>query len=192
MDLEELKKSWKKTDTEIDKIIKVNKDLTDICRNNNIGLRNKVLSKYKVLCILCIVMTFISPLLQPFRNLHPAIVVTLTIYFIVLGILNYDLYKCLKKIDYKSMSLKDMLIATTESIIKRSRYQVIAYCMMIPLIVTLLWYFYTINFGMFCGGIFGAIVGLIIGLSTDIKIKRQIRDLKKNLEQELEEEEEED
>ena len=188
MDLEELKKSWEKTDTEIDKIIKVNKDLTDICRNNNIGLRNKVLSKYKVLCIVSIVMTFICPLLQPFRNLHPAIVVTLTIYFIVLGILNYDIYKNLKRIDYKSMSVKDMLIATTKSIIKRSRYQVIAYCMMVPLMVTLLWYFYTINLGMFYGGIFGAIVGLIIGLSTDIKIKRQIRALKKNLEQELEEE----
>lgn len=188
MDLEELKKSWKKTDAKIDKIIKVNKDLTDICRNNNIGLRDKVISKYKVLCIVSIAMTFICPLLPPFRNLHPAIVVTLTIYFIVLGILNYDLYKCLKKIDYKSMSLKDMLIATTKSIIKRSRYQVIAYCMMVPLMVTLLWYFYTINLGMFYGGIFGAIVGLIIGLSTDIKIKRQIRDLKKNLEQELEEE----
>lgn len=189
MDLEELKKSWKKTDTEIDKIIYVNKDLTDICRNNNMGLRDKVLSKYKVLCILSIVMTFICPLLQPFRNLHPAIVVTLTIYFIVLGILNYKIYKHLKRIDYKSMSVKDMLIATTQSIIKRSRYQVIACCMMIPLIVTLLWYFYTTNLGMFYGGIFGAIVGLIIGLSTDIKIKRQIRDLKKNLEQELEEEE---
>lgn len=188
MDLKELKKSWKKTDTEIDKIIKVNKDLTDICRNNNIGLRDKVISKYKVLCIVSIVMTFICPLLQPFRNLHPAIVVTLTIYFIVLGILNYDIYKNLKRIDYKSMSVKDMLIATTKSIIKRSRYQVIAYCMMVPLMVTLLWYFYTINLGMFYGGIFGAIVGLIIGLSTDIKIKRQIRALKKNLEQELEEE----
>lgn len=188
MDLEELKKSWKKTDTKIDKIIKVNKDLTDICRNNNIGLRDKVISKYKVLCIVSIVMTFICPLLQPFRNLHPAIVVTLTIYFIVLGILNYDIYKNLKRIDYKSMSVKDMLIATTKSIIKRSRYQVIAYCMMVPLMVTLLWYFYTINLGMFYGGIFGAIVGLIIGLSTDIKIKRQIRALKKNLEQELEEE----
>lgn len=188
MDLEELKKSWKKTDTEIDKIIKVNKDLTDICRNNNIGLRDKVISKYKVLCIVSIVMTFICPLLQPFRNLHPAIVVTLTIYFIVLGILNYDIYKNLKRIDYKSMSVKDMLIATTKSIIKRSRYQVIAYCMMVPLMVTLLWYFYTINLGMFYGGIFGAIVGLIIGLSTDIKIKRQIRALKKNLEQELKEE----
>lgn len=188
MDLEELKKSWEKTDTKIDKIIKVNKDLTDICRNNNIGLRDKVISKYKVLCIVSIVMTFICPLLQPFRNLHPAIVVTLTIYFIVLGILNYDIYKNLKRIDYKSMSVKDMLIATTKSIIKRSRYQVIAYCMMVPLMVTLLWYFYTINLGMFYGGIFGAIVGLIIGLSTDIKIKRQIRALKKNLEQELEEE----
>ena len=188
MDLEELKKSWKKTDAKIDKIIKVNKDLTDICRNNNIGLRDKVISKYKVLCILSIVMTFICPLLQPFRNLHPAIVVTLTIYFIVLGILNYDIYKNLKRIDYKSMSVKDMLIATTKSIIKRSRYQVIAYCLMVPLMVTLLWYFYTINLVMFYSGIFGAIVGLIIGLSTDIKIKRQIRALKKNLEQELEEE----
>lgn len=192
MDLEELKKSWKKTDAEIDKIINVNKDLTDICRNNNMGLRDKVLSKYKVLCILSIVMTFICPLLQPFRNLHPAIVVTLTIYFIVLGILNYKIYKHLKRIDYKSMSVKDMLIATTQSIIKRSRYQVIAYCMMIPLVITLLWYFYTINLGMFYGSIFGAIIGLIIGLSTDIKIKRQIRALKKNLEQELEEEDEED
>lgn len=192
MDLEELKKSWKKTDAEIDKIINVNKDLTHICRNNNMGLRDKVLSKYKVLCILSIVMTFICPILQPLRNLHPAIVVTLTIYFIVLGILNYDLYKHLKKIDYKSLSVKDMLIATTESIIKRSRYQVIGYCMMIPLVITLLWYFYTINLGMFYCGIFGAIVGLIIGLSTDLKIKRQIRALKKNLEQELEEEDEED
>lgn len=189
MDLEELKKSWKKTDAEIDKILVVNKDLNDICRNNNMGLRDKVLSKYKALCALSIVMTFICPFLIPYRHIHPAIVVTLTIYFIMLGILNYDVHKDLKKIDYKSMNVMDMLIATTKFIIKRSRYQVIAYCMMIPLVITLLWYFYTINIGMFCGGVIGGVIGLIIGLITDIKIKRQIKALKENLENELKDEE---
>ncbi|MGN1172703.1 MAG: hypothetical protein ACI4SO_02830 [Muribaculaceae bacterium] len=185
MNLDELKQSWQSIDSELKRIEKLNDDLSRICQNRNTSLRDELKNKYRALWLLCLLMTVVSVGLIWNEAIMPVMATVLIFYFAILGVLNYIVYKKFKALNYNDMTVKEMLISVTNIHILRSRYKIVGYCMMTPVIIALLWRFYTVEMAMFYGGCVGGVVGLIAGIITDRKIERQIRELKENLEHEL-------
>ncbi len=190
MDLDELKKSWQHIDSELKRIEKLSDDLSNICKSRNVSLRDKLVNRYFWLWMLCAVMTVVSVGLIWHEAILPVMATVLIFYFSILGVLNFVIYKKFKSLDYNYMSVRDMLITVTNTHILRSRFKIVAYCLMIPVLVALLWRFYTIDMSMFYGGCGGGVIGLIAGIITDRKIEREIRELKESLKHELDNEEE--
>lgn len=190
MDLDELKKSWQHIDSELKRIEKLSDDLSNICKSRNVSLRDKLVNRYFWLWMLCAVMTVVSVGLIWHEAILPVMATVLIFYFSILGVLNFVIYKRFKSLDYNYMSVKDMLITVTNTHILRSRFKIVGYCLMIPVLAALLWRFYTIDINMFYGGCGGGVIGLIAGIITDRKIEREIRELKESLKHELDNEEE--
>ncbi len=187
MDFDQLKKSWNNAAEELDKVCKLDKEVSETCKITTMGLKDKLVSKYCFLWILCAVCTVISCFFINHRVILPVMAIVLIFYFLILAILNYKIFAAFRKLNYNDMSVKDMLVSVTNIYIQRGRYQIVGYCMMIPVLIALMWNFYAYDMNMFKGGVIGCIIGFACGFYMDYKIEKEIKELKESLKHELEE-----
>ncbi|MDE7407355.1 MAG: hypothetical protein K2M76_02945, partial [Muribaculaceae bacterium] len=161
IDLDTLRQSWQNMKIEVDRVSEQNRRLTErIFSNQAKSVRDYVMRRYRMLCIIGIVYTPLMPLLFS-HQLHLDLVslILITLFFPISVVINGSvLYKC-SKIHPAEMTVKEMLIAFTNLKIHRSRCRIFGYILVIPILVLLLYHMYWIDSSMFYAGCLGGVIG---------------------------------
>ncbi|MDE7153666.1 MAG: hypothetical protein K2O00_04375 [Muribaculaceae bacterium] len=188
IDLESLRHSWQNMRIEIDRLSEQNRQMTKRIVNNQAkSVKDSLLRKYRMLCIIGIIYIPIMPYLCE-RLLHTDLFVTIimSLFFPCAVVINGLVYFRTRRIDPSAMSMKDMLIAFTNLKILRSRMRITSYILALPVLACLLYYMYGVDESMFIGGCAGGVIGAIIGVRLDLRMSREIRELRRTLAEELE------
>ncbi len=189
IDLDTLRQSWQNLKIEVDRVSEQNRRLTERIFNNQAkSVRDYVMRRYRMLCIIGAVYTPLMPILCD-RQLHFGLIplILISLFFPISVLINGSvLYKC-SKIHPTEMTMKEMLIAFTDLKIHRSRCRIFGYILSLPLLVLLLYHMYWIDSSMFYAGCIGGVIGAILGIRMDLKVSREIREMRRSLAEELEE-----
>lgn len=181
MDLEQLKHNWQGLDS-LDlpesftrpqgKWVGYNRSLSSLLRLKRL---------YRVLIIISFLWVFLFPCIMSRFAIPGPVSVAGSVFFALMGVLMIWIYRGIVNVDLSRMTVVEALSAVCRLQIMRRRHKLIGYAMMTPLLVMLLYYFYTISLPMFYGGLVGAVIGFVIGINNDRLASRWIASMKAEL-----------
>lgn len=187
MDIDELKKQWNAMELRIDRLEKENNRLmTNITNNRIVGLRGRLLARYRMMIILCVVSPAWIFFMDSLCDVSNFVKVCYVLFFVVMVITNGYVYHLIRKVDYIEMTIKDALVAATNVEIARRRMKIIGWILAVPLLAMLFSTFYEIGREeLIYGAWIGLIVGFISGAIYEVNTRRLIRQMRQTLSDEL-------
>ena len=189
MDIDELKKQWQSMELRVEQLEKDNRRLmTRISRDRFAGLRGKLMARYRLMIIVCVISPVWMLLLEDVYGVGRVLNVCYASFFVITALANAYIYYLFHKIDYSIMTVKEALTATTHLEITRYRLRMLGWLMVVPLLVMMFQAFYeTGQDEVINGAWFGLILGAIVGTIFDLKTRRLIRQMRHTLTEELDE-----
>lgn len=189
MDIDELKKQWQSMELRVEQLEKDNRRLmTRISRDRFAGLRGKLMARYRLMIIVCVISPVWMLLLEDVYGVGRVLNVCYASFFVITALANAYIYYLFHKIDYSIMTVKEALTATTHLEITRCRLRMLGWLMVVPLLVMMFQAFYeTGQDEVIYGAWFGLIIGAIVGTIFDRKTRRLIRQMRQTLTEELDE-----
>lgn len=187
MDIDELKRQWQSMELRVEQLEGDNRRLQSrIIGDRFTGLRGKLLTRYRVMIAVCVISPVWLLLIDDIFEVGTLINICYASFFIITAVCNWRVYSLLRKIDYTSMTVKEVLTATTNMEIMRHRMKRLSWVLAIPLLVMLFYTFYaTGNNGLIYGAWVGLALGGIVGTIIDRKTRRIIRSMRQTLANEL-------
>lgn len=166
--------------------------MSRISRDRFVGLRGKLLTRYRVMIVVCAISPMWLLLLENIYGVGRVINVCYASFFVITALANAYIYYLFRKIDYSTMIVKEALTATTHLEITRYRLRLFGWLMAVPLLVIMFQAFYEIGQDeVIYGAWFGLIIGAIVGTIFDRKTRQLIRQMRQTLSEELNEDENE-
>lgn len=192
MDIDKLKKQWQSMELRIEQIEKDNKRLLARISNDRVkGVRKKLLTRYLALVALCVISPAWILLFNEHYRVDVDVLIIYTFFFLVMGLVNWYIYKLIDGIDCSVMTTKEALTAVTKVEETRSKGKLLGWILAVPLVIILFRVFSEMGRPeVIYGAYFGLIVGGICGYIFDRKTRRLIRELRQTLDKELDEDSE--
>lgn len=193
MDIDELKKQWQSMELRIEKLEEENHRLMSSISSNRVaGLRGRLLTRYCMMIIVCIISPVWLFLLDNVFYVGQVANVCYALFFMITAVANGYVYYLIRKIDLSTMTIKEALTAATNVDIVRRRMKILGWVLAMPLLVILFYAFYEVGrdeiiYGAWVGLVIGAICGGIYERNT----RQLIRQMRQTLAEELGEDEEE-
>lgn len=186
MDIGSLKKSWNDMRSEIDRVDTLDRMLAEKLRvSNAVSITSRLKRRFCCLSVLCFVSSFLAVPMYEIGGTGSEFPVCFALYFIVLGILNAILLYKVCKIDLSIMTVTAALEKTLSLQIMRFRFKRVAYAMMVPMLLAMLYIFFHRGMLFLMAGIVAAFFGCLAGYRVNRNIERHIRHLKDALSDEL-------
>ena len=134
MDIDELKKQWQSMELRIEKLEEENhRLLSSISSNRVAGLRSRLLIRYCMMIIVCIISPVWLLLLDNVFDVGPVANVCYALFFMITAVANGYVYYLIRKIDMSTMTIKEALTAATNVDIVRRRMKILGWVLAMPL-----------------------------------------------------------
>lgn len=174
MELEELKKGWKKMDEQIDKMEpKDEVPVSRVTQKRAVSSQQRLKKEFQMMTGVCLMAPFWIMMVQ--RNMEGFpdwMVYMFFVFFLAMAVHKRFLWCKLARMDYKRMTVKEALISTYEL----EKYQKWGTLLGISLAVPVLFCFVVeLYFLHEVYALYGAFVGLIIGLFAGLRVRRRIK-----------------
>lgn len=162
--------------------------LSRISSDRMMGLRRKLMIRYRGMITLCIFSPIWIFLMDNFCEISQWIKVCYVLFFVLMTLANVWVYMLIHRINHSIMTVKEALIAATNLDIARKRVKIFGYILAIPLLIAMFYAFYEIGRQeIIYGAWIGLVIGTISGLIYERKNRRLIKDLRQTLATELSE-----
>jgi hypothetical protein len=170
MNIDELKNEWQSLNT----VSKDSNDMVvkDVVNGKILSARERLMKQYKMFSLVAPIVCVAQFIF--FRILPLYIIIAMTIYFAVAGLMDFYLYKGMKNLDLSTEGVAQ--IATKAKFYRRRHHQF--QLILIPMAVVLIILFLGCSTGwQQLGVVVGIFVGLIAGLPTYLRMMRDYKQL---------------
>ncbi len=189
MDIDEMKRQWQLMELRVEQLEENNRRLQSrIVGDRFTSLRGKLLIRYRVMIVVCVISPVWLLLIDDIFEVGALVNICYASFFAITAVCNWRVFSLLRKLDYTSMTVKEVLMAATNMEIVRHRMKRLSWVLAIPLLVMLFCSFYaTGNNGLIYGAWVGLALGGIVGTIIDRKTRRLISSMRQTLANELDE-----
>lgn len=181
MDFDQLRSQWNNidlppTDGATERIYRLERKV----RTSNVTtLRDKL---YRITINLVIVSLFGIITTVPFASKSPVMFAVTGIFFVIMGILNFNRALSIKRIDVSKLSVREALEAVYKVERQRVICRTIGICCAVPLMIFMLLTFANVyGSWMLYGALVGALLGGCIGLAVNHRTSSLLKDMKSQL-----------
>lgn len=130
------------------------------------------------------IVAFIWILLGPWSLFNVGLPVWLcavtSLFFAVMGVLCYDTYRRIRRMDFARMTVVELLKSVEHITRSHLIHRYVGILLMVPLL-SCMFYYFSVNKAMLLGGICGLIFGGTIGLINDARMRRYLREIRSEL-----------
>lgn len=174
MELEELKKSWKVMDEQIDKLESKNEvPVSQITQKRAVSSQQRLKREFQMMTGVCLMAPFWIMMIQ--RNVEGFpdwMVYMFFVFFLTMAVHKRFLWYKLARMDYKRMTVKEALISTY----RLEKYQkwgtLLGISLAVPVLVCFVVELYFLHEVYV---LYGAFIGLVIGLFVGWWVRRRIK-----------------
>ncbi len=174
MELEDLKKGWKKMDEQMDKLeAKSEMPVSRITQNRAVSAQQRLKREFQMMTGVCLMAPFWIMMVQ--RNMEGFpdwMVYMFFVFFLVMAVHKRFLWCKLARMDYKQMTVKEALISTYNL----EKYQkwgtLLGISLAVPILLCFIVELYLLHE---IYALYGACCGLVIGVFAGLRIRKRIR-----------------
>lgn len=187
MDMEEMRRNWKKMELRINKIETENHRLVEqLKKSRACSAKRKLTIGNGVMTVFCAVSPLWIVLLSGMVDVSFALYLSYIIFFVIMTLVTGRVWLWLLKTDYMLMSVKEALICAYKTKRLNRDKELVGYLTGLPLIAFLMIEVYQMGIDeLMVGAWIGLVIGGIVGICIRIRDNRLLKNMRQALEEEV-------